>query len=190
MRSLSMRFAIPAILFIASVLALPGCAAISATSSPHPILESTTSMPLPPTYEWILINLPPGASQLEYGSEVYRLVCRDCHGDRGQGLTSEWRATWAPGDQNCWQSKCHGANHPPGGFVMPIAPAVVGPMIRSHFATAQNLHDFIQSSMPWYNPGSLTGKDSWSVTAYLLKMNGIDPGVQLGLETAQQISLH
>ena len=72
---------------------------------------------------------------------------------------------------------------------MPIAPAVVGPVTISHFATAQNLHDFIQSAMPWYSPGSLTEKDSWSVTAYILKMNGINPGTQLSPETATMIKV-
>lgn len=185
------KFAVTATLLIGFVISVFGCATLRSTPSPHLIAESTTFVTATlPTHEWILINLLPGASQLDYGSEVYRLVCRDCHGDHGQGLTDEWRATWAPDDQNCWQSKCHGPNHPPGGFVMPIAPTVVGPVMRSRFTTAQDLHDFIQNAMPWYDPGSLTEKDSWSVTAYLLNMNGIDPGVQLGPETARQISVH
>jgi cytochrome c len=142
-----------------------------------------------PTHEWILIDLPPGASQLQYGAEVYRLVCSACHGDRGQGLTNQWRSTWGPADQNCWQSKCHGPNHPPDGFVMPIAPTLVGVVAMSQFATAQDLHDFIQNFMPWNNPKSLTEKDSWGVTAYILKMNGINPGTQLSPETAMQISV-
>ena len=140
-------------------------------------------------HEWILIDLPPDATQEQFGAEVYRLVCRDCHGDRGQGLTPEWRATWAPQDQNCWQSKCHAANHPPEGFVMPIAPAIAGPGALARFASAQDLHDFIQAEMPWYRPGSLTEKDGWAVTAHVLSMNGIDPGTTLDTRTAGEIRL-
>lgn len=134
------------------------------------------------------MDLPPNATQLEYGTEVYRLVCRACHGDKGQGLTDDWRAQWAPEDQNCWQSKCHAANHPPDGFTMPQVPAVVGQPVKG-FGTALNLYNFIYTYMPWHNPGSMTEKDTWSVTAYLLKINGIDPPMELNAETAANVDL-
>jgi len=153
------------------------------------ILTAVEPTPTPPTREWVLVNLPADATQLEYGAEVYRLVCSACHGDHGQGLTGAWRATWAPSDQNCWQSKCHGPSHPPDGFVLPVAPAISGSGALSAFATAQDLHDFVQVSMPWQNPNSLTEKDSWSATAYVLKLNGIYPGPQLGAATAVGIRL-
>ncbi len=145
-------------------------------------------MPPPTGDSWILVDLPEDATQLEYGAEVYRLVCKACHGDKGQGLTDDWRAQWAPEDQNCWQSKCHAENHPPDGFYMPHAPAVVGQPVRG-FGTALSLHTFIAKYMPWHNPGSLTEKDSWSVTAYILKINEIDPGPTLDAETAAKIDL-
>jgi hypothetical protein len=43
--------------------------------------------------------------------------------------------------------------------------------------------------MPWHNRGSMTEKESWSVTAYILKLNGIDPGSELNAETAAKIDL-
>ncbi len=143
----------------------------------------------PPTHEWVLVDLPADASQLQYGAEVYRLVCSACHGDHGQGLTDAWRATWAPADQNCWQSKCHGPSHPPDGFELPVAPAITGSGALSGFADAQSLHDVIQTQMPWQNPNSLTEKDSWSATAFLLTLNGIDPGANLGPQSATAIRL-
>jgi len=95
---------------------------------------------IPPTEDsWVIVDLPEDATQLEYGTEVYRLVCKACHGDKGQGLTGDWRAQWEPEDQNCWQSKCHALNHPPDGFYMPQVPAVVGQPIRD-FGTALNLY--------------------------------------------------
>lgn len=144
--------------------------------------------PLSNEGSWVIVDLPPDATQLEYGTEVYRLVCKACHGDKGQGLTEDWRAQWAPEDQNCWQSKCHAANHPPDGFYMPIAPAVVGPPLQM-FETAQDLYNYIHANMPWHDRGSLTEKESWSVTAYVLKINNVDPGSLLSIETASQIQL-
>jgi len=149
----------------------------------------TSAMPPPTTENWIILDLPPDASQLEIGAEVYRLVCKACHGDRGQGLTDDWRAQWAPEDQNCWQSKCHAANHPPDGFSMPVAPAVVGSVAMSRFYTAYDLYKFISTSMPWQAPGRLSEEQDWQVTAYILQMNGIDPGGNLDPETASQIKL-
>ena len=72
---------------------------------------------------------------------------------------------------------------------MPIAPPVVGKDFLSRFATAKDLHDYIQVAMPWYQPGNLTARDSWSVTALILQMNHIDPGPALNDQTASQIML-
>ncbi len=152
-------------------------------------VTSTPAMPPVLPNSWIIIDLPPDASQLEYGAEVYRLVCKACHGDKGQGLTDDWRAQWAPQDQNCWQSKCHALNHPPDGFYMPVSPAVVGPPLII-FETALDLYNYIHRSMPWHDPGSMTEKESWSVTAYILKINNVDPGLELNVDTAAKILLH
>jgi hypothetical protein len=134
------------------------------------------------------VDLPANATQLEYGTEVYRLVCKACHGDKGQGLTDDWRAQWNPKDQNCWQSKCHALNHPPDGFYMPQVPAVVGiPLVM--FNNALDLKNYIYKTMPWHDPASMTQKDTWSVTAYILKINGVDPGPDLNEQTAAQIRL-
>ena len=180
---------------VVAALIIVAALAISSWVSPGTVVPlqqatpTTTTMNMPPLEDsWIIVDLPDDATQLEYGAEVYRLVCKACHGDKGQGLTDDWRAQWAPEDQNCWQSKCHASNHPPDGFYMPQAPAVLGQPIRG-FGTALNLYTYIRNYMPWHNRGSLTEKDSWSVTAYLLKMNGIDPGAQLYEETAAQIDL-
>jgi len=170
---------------------------VSSWNSPGtivPLQDPTATAAMPPMGtgspdedSWIIVDLPPNATQLEYGAEVYRLVCKACHGDKGQGLTDDWRAQWAPQDQNCWQSKCHAANHPPDGFYMPISPAVVGPPLKI-FGTALDLYNYIHDYMPWHDRGSMTEKESWSVTAYILKINSIDPGPDLNQTTASQIS--
>jgi cytochrome c5 len=159
-----------------------------------PLQQATATLPpevpvMPPEEDsWIIVDLPPDSTQLEYGAEVYRLVCKACHGDKGQGLTDDWRAQWAPEDQNCWQSKCHGGNHPSDGFYMPMSPAVVGPPLVM-FDTALDLYNYIHIYMPWHDRGSMTVKESWSVTAYILKINNIDPGSDLNPGTASQIRL-
>ena len=147
-----------------------------------------TPGPTPTEDSWIIVDLPADATQLEYGAEVYRLVCKACHGDKGQGLTDDWRAQWNPKDQNCWQSKCHALNHPSDGFYMPQVPKVLGKPIRA-FGTALNLYYFNHKFMPWHDPGSMTQKESWSVTAYLLKINGIEPPLELNAENAANIDL-
>jgi len=170
---------------------------VSSWSAPHTVAPmqqaaptATSIMSSPRSSDgWIILDLPPDASQLEVGAEIYRLVCKACHGDKGQGLTDEWRSTWAPEDQNCWQSKCHAANHPPDGFVMPVAPAVVGSAAMAGFSTASDLHKFISTFMPWQDPGHLTEEQKWQVTAYILKLNNIDPGPELNAQTASRIKL-
>ena len=168
---------------------------ISSWISPHTIVPlqqinpTSTLIEITPTIDsWIIVDLPEDATQLEYGTEVYRLVCKACHGDKGQGLTDDWRAQWEPEDQNCWQSKCHALNHPPDGFYMPQVPAVLGQPIRG-FGTALNLYTYNHKFMPWHDRASMTEEESWSVTAFLLKINGIDPPLELNADNAANIDL-
>jgi hypothetical protein len=114
-----------------------------------------------------------------------------CHGDRGQGLTDEWRGVLDPADQNCWQSNCHSPHHPPGGFVFPrYVPAVTGPGVLDHFGNAQNLFDFLKKAMPYQAPGSLSDKIYWQLTAYLLRSGGYNPdNVVLSEDNAATIRL-
>jgi hypothetical protein len=113
-------------------------------------------------------------SQADQGAEVYAFRCSTCHGDRLQGLTDEFRATWPEEDQNCWTPKCHGLNYPDMGFAIPRhVQGLVGPDIRAHFPTAENLYTFIKLTMPYQDPSLLTDEERWAVTAFLLRENGI-----------------
>jgi cytochrome c5 len=124
----------------------------------------------------ILPQMPADATQADYGAEVYRLVCSACHGDRGQGLTADWIATWDPADQNCWKSKCHASNHPPDGFNLPhYVPPVAGAQFFARYKTALDVYNYISQAMPWQDPGYLTSDQFWQATAFLLRLNGIDP---------------
>lgn len=143
----------------------------------------------PTSESWITIDLPEDATQLQYGAEIYRLVCSACHAYDGTGLTDEWRATWGPDDQNCWQSKCHAENHPSDGFYLPYSPSIVGPIIPALFETANDLFEYNYHQMPWHNPDSMTEDEAWAVTAYVLALNEIDPGPFLDAESASNIRL-
>jgi hypothetical protein len=122
----------------------------------------------------VAMSNPP--SQIDKGAVYYWLVCIPCHGDRGQGLTDEWREVFGPDEKNCWQSKCHAANHPPDGFSLPHGvPSVLGPGSLQRYKTGAELYHIIQTSMPWYNPDFITADEEWEVTAYLLWKQGVLP---------------
>jgi hypothetical protein len=124
--------------------------------------------------------LPENPTQLDSGAYEYAQRCMACHGDRGQGLTEEWRAAWGEEEMNCWQSKCHAANHPPEGFKLPhYAPQVIGERALLRFETAQELYDFMSEQMPWHAPGSLEEQTYWQLTAFLLHRNDVGLNEQL-----------
>ncbi|HTP07534.1 MAG TPA: hypothetical protein VMP08_04745 [Anaerolineae bacterium] len=120
------------------------------------------------------MSSPP--TQADLGAEYFWFVCLPCHGDRGQGLTDEWREVYGPEEMNCWQAECHGKRHPPEGFELPhVVPPVLGLTALGRFNNAQELHNVIATSMPWYRPSYMTTEQSWQVTAYLLRQQGVMP---------------
>jgi quinol-cytochrome oxidoreductase complex cytochrome b subunit/mono/diheme cytochrome c family protein len=149
--------------------------ATAAYPSPTPVAVGLSAV-----LERPAVSDPP--TQVEEGSLIFWGVCMACHGNEGQGLTDEWRATAFGEDKDCWTSKCHASNHPPQGFEFPrLVPALAGGGRLGRFASAQQLYDYIVAMMPWWNPGSLTQAQAWQVTAYILKLNGTLPdGIMLG----------
>lgn len=114
--------------------------------------------------------VPENPSLADKGSVTWWGVCMACHGDKGQGLTEEWRRTGYGEDMDCWQSKCHASNHPPDGFELPRAiPAAFGPGTLRRFVTASQLQRYLRQSMPWWNPGSLSEETAWELTAFILR---------------------
>jgi len=166
-------------------------------TSTSPQATSTLVPPTSASYEARLAKPTLIASQnptqLDQGALVYWGICMACHGDRGEGLTNEWRAVFGQ-DQNCWTSKCHAPNHPEQGFSIPrdrLPPAVTGPGTLARFNTAQELYDYIVVTMPWWKPGSLTSEKAWAVTTYILKLNGSLPqGIVLDATDASAIPVH
>lgn len=130
-------------------------------------------------------------TQLELGHWEYNFSCMVCHGDRGQGLTPEWRSALDPEDQNCWQARCHGPSHPPFGFEIPkTAPLVIGPGALTGYKTPAELFDLISETMPWSYPGLFEDEVYWELTAYLAEENKVDLGPEpLGPDRAADILL-
>lgn len=136
--------------------------------------------------------LPAHPNQSDQGGQVYYLVCMVCHGDQGQGLTQQWIAdSIGTGPLNCYSARCHGPHHPTDGFVLPKnIPPVRTPGLRTSFKTALVLNEYISSRMPYQAPGSLKDDEYWQLTAFIIRINGIDLGnLSLNADNAKQISL-
>jgi mono/diheme cytochrome c family protein len=106
------------------------------------------------------------------GAKIYKQWCSTCHGDKGQGLTEEFRATWPEGKQNCWQAKCHAGSHPPDGFSFPkTVPALIGPETLTKFSTAQDLYAYTRAAMPYWSPNLLSDEEYLAITTFLVEAN-------------------
>jgi mono/diheme cytochrome c family protein len=161
---------------------------LSSCSPPAPAATETSAPASPATVRDRLAapELPENPSQADLGSHTYWANCMACHGDRGQGLTEEFRTLYPPEDRNCWESGCHGPRPYENGFTLPAAvPALFGVGRLSRFGDAARLQAFVSAAMPWHDPGSLSQEEYWQVTAFLLRENGADPGsTSLGPDNA------
>ena len=136
--------------------------------------------------------LPENPTQADLGEQDYYQICLACHGNWGQGLTDEWRETGFTDDANCWQSKCHAANHPAHGFEIPREmPPILGRGALSGINNAEELYQVILETMPWWDPGQLSVEQSLNLTAYLLEARGELPeGVVLTTSNLSAFTMH
>jgi mono/diheme cytochrome c family protein len=164
-----------------AVLSALSVAAAQSPSEHEPGMTPQERLARPPMSD------PP--TQVELGHAEYWMSCMVCHGDRGQGLTEEWRTVLDPADMNCWQSRCHAPNHPPQGFEIPrTAPLVIGPGALTGYQTASDLFAFMRPKMPWSFPGLFEDDVYWNLTAYLADANGIDlPQEPLGPDNGDEV---
>lgn len=118
--------------------------------------------------------MPESPTQVDIGRNLYYYHCMPCHGDRGQGLTDEWREVWVPDHQNCWAPGCHAGRPDDEGFAIPrVVPAVIGSAhALNPFQTAEELFDFMRRTQPPQRPGTLSDTEYWALTAFLLHENG------------------
>jgi cytochrome c len=113
-------------------------------------------------------------TQVERGRLVYYYNCMPCHGDRGQGLTGEFRLAWPEDHQNCWARGCHTGKSELSAFAIPHeVPAVAGtPWALGRFEKADALFAYLRETQPPQRPGALSNPEYWEVTAFLLNENG------------------
>ena len=118
--------------------------------------------------------LPENPTELDIGRSVYYYNCMPCHGDRGQGLTDEWRQVWVEDHQNCWDRGCHAGRVEDEGFPIPkFVPAVSKiPGSLAQFTNHEELFAYLQVTHPPQQPGILSEDEYRAVTSFLLFENG------------------
>lgn len=100
-------------------------------------------------------GLPTGHGTVVQGKHTYETFCATCHGDRGQGIGSYPALA---GGQGTLATK------------NPVL------TVGSYWPYATTVWDYIRRTMPYQKPGSLTVDETYSVTAFILFMNGIVEG--------------
>jgi S-disulfanyl-L-cysteine oxidoreductase SoxD len=96
-------------------------------------------------------GLPPGKGTAATGAALYQAKCLACHGEKGAGK---------PSDQLVGgQGTLRDAN----------AVRTVG----SYWPYATTLFDYIRRAMPYVAPQSLTPDELYSLSAYILYLNGV-----------------
>jgi len=112
-------------------------------------------------------------TEVELGRNLYWHWCMTCHGDRGQGLTDEFRSIWEPEHQNCWGRGCHAGRAGDEGFPIPtIVPALVNDTHLAEFASMQELSDFLETTHPPQSPGILKNEEYHAISLFVFTMNG------------------
>ncbi len=99
-------------------------------------------------------GLPAGHGSVAEGRTVYRNACAACHGERGQGI-GDYPAL--VGGQGTLTSK---------------APVQT---VGSFWPYATTVWDYIHRAMPYQRPGTLSNREVYAVTAYILYENHIVP---------------
>jgi S-disulfanyl-L-cysteine oxidoreductase SoxD len=100
-------------------------------------------------------ELPPGRGTAKEGAQLYRQKgCAGCHGATGTGGSAPVLKGQAEPTADTWQR----------GRILPI---------RSPFATT--VWDYINRAMPLNREGTLTADEVYSLTAFLLSINGVIP---------------
>jgi hypothetical protein len=117
--------------------------------------------------------LPESPTQVDTGESLYYFHCMPCHGDRGQGLTDEWREVWVEDHQNCWGRNCHTGRSELAAFYIPryVPPVSGSPQALGSFHAPEDLFVFLQGTQPPQRPGALSEEEYWALTAFLLDQN-------------------
>jgi cytochrome c len=96
-------------------------------------------------------GLPLGSGTAAAGASVYQVKCIACHGEKGVGK---------PSDQLV-------------GGQGTLRDAAAVRTVGSYWPYATTLFDYIRRAMPYVQPQSLTPDETYSLTAYILFLNGV-----------------
>ncbi len=182
--------AIAVLLGIAFLILVSGAAVSASGENLETVFTAT------PTFDISRLEQPPtpaATDQANNGGLVFWGMCMSCHGDRGQGLTEEWRDSFGKEEMNCWASGCHGADAPQNSFQIPGtgAPAVAGTGSLLRFSNSYELKTYISKNMPLFPSGSLSPEQSWDLTAYIMQMNNVQPAeLIMGQTNGAAIPVH
>lgn len=132
--------------------------------------------------------VPENPSDIDLGRISYYYHCMPCHGDKGQGLTNEWRGVWVEDHQDCWARGCHGGKPDDLGFPIPRSvPAVMPPFSSlARFVTPEELTAFLHASHPPQDPGVLAEDECRTLTIYLTQSVPQGTAMQVGASTADE----
>lgn len=116
-------------------------------------------------------GLPAGRGTARTGAGLYLARCAVCHGAKGEGaqfdplVGTESRAEFGFGKN-------------------PAIPKTIG----NYWPYATTLFDYIRRAMPQPTPGILSADETYSVTAYLLFLNGlVDENAEMNRETLPNV---
>ena len=98
-------------------------------------------------------GLPPGTGSAAQGREIFLAKCSACHGENGEGTPMDRLA----GGQGTLATE------------KPVK------TVGSYWPYATTLFDYVRRTMPFTSPQSLSNDEVYSLTAYLLSLNGIVP---------------
>jgi mono/diheme cytochrome c family protein len=146
---------------VASVLCLTLAASSLAAPGPNLGRQSTPEEIAP----WDIsiptggAGLPTGSGTATQGEAIFNAQCAACHGLKGVGNPNEppspVSATPLAGGQGTLAGE------------QPLQ------TVGSYWPYATTLFDYIRRAMPWASPKSLTDQDVYSLTAYILSLNGL-----------------
>ncbi|ARP80669.1 cytochrome C [Bordetella genomosp. 8] len=113
-------------------------------------------------------NLPAGGGTLADGKSLYETRCAACHGVKGEGGLGDRLA----------------------GGVGTLADRKPVKTVGSFWPYATTLYDYIRRAMPLDAPQTLSNDEVYSVTAYVLALNGLWPdGAPANARTLLQVRM-
>ncbi len=98
-------------------------------------------------------GLPAGSGTAKRGESLFKEKCAECHNDRGEGRPGQYPALVG------------------GRGTLNTAKPVK--TVGSYWPYATTVWDYINRAMPFDHPRSLSANDVYSITAFVLFLNGI-----------------